>query len=173
MVSATAAFGQGSILMANYVSPYNAALQIKAPGGAALAANSPVQFQLYYGEGTLAEGALTAGIILGMDPTKTFDGGAGPGGWLLQNVQPLSTWAAGDTFTFQLRTLPGTIGGQAIDTVLSRSLLWTETAAIQPSANPPAPMTGFQGFTIVVPEPSTFALAGLGAAALLIFRRRN
>jgi hypothetical protein len=29
------------------------------------------------------------------------------------------------------------------------------------------------GFNVVVPEPSSFALAGLGAAALLIFRRRK
>lgn len=35
-------------------------------------------------------------------------------------------------------------------------------------------LTGLQSFTITgVPEPSTFALAGLGAAALLIFRRRK
>jgi hypothetical protein len=35
-------------------------------------------------------------------------------------------------------------------------------------------MTGWQSFNIyIVPEPATFALAGLGAAALLIFRRRK
>jgi hypothetical protein len=39
---------------------------------------------------------------------------------------------------------------------------------------PPPPMTGLQGFGLkIIPEPSTFALAGLGAAALLIFRRRK
>jgi hypothetical protein len=32
---------------------------------------------------------------------------------------------------------------------------------------------GFQSFSIVVPEPTSFALAGLGAAALMIFRRRK
>jgi hypothetical protein len=37
-----------------------------------------------------------------------------------------------------------------------------------------APNTTFNAFTVgVVPEPSTFALAGLGAAALLLFRRRK
>jgi hypothetical protein len=41
--------------------------------------------------------------------------------------------------------------------------------SIVTGANP-----AFAGVTIApVPEPSTFALAGLGAAALLIFRRRN
>ena len=35
------------------------------------------------------------------------------------------------------------------------------------------PGEGLQSFSIVVPEPASFALAGLGAAALLIFRRRK
>jgi len=34
-------------------------------------------------------------------------------------------------------------------------------------------MTGFSVGVLAVPEPSTFALAGLGTAALLIFRRRK
>jgi hypothetical protein len=35
-------------------------------------------------------------------------------------------------------------------------------------------MNNFLAFTIIdVPEPSTFALVGLGAAALVIFRRRK
>jgi len=36
-------------------------------------------------------------------------------------------------------------------------------------------MTGWTSFglTVAIPEPKTFVLAGLGAAALLIFRRRN
>jgi hypothetical protein len=47
-----------------------------------------------------------------------------------------------------------------------------------PAGSTPAPaeflMTGLQPFTIgIVPEPTSFALAGLGAAALLIFRRRK
>lgn len=42
----------------------------------------------------------------------------------------------------------------------------------------PPNLTGLQSFSLVgtgtiIPEPSTFALAGLGAAALLIFRRRK
>ena len=35
------------------------------------------------------------------------------------------------------------------------------------------PGEGLQSFGIVVPEPTSFALAGLGAAALMIFRRRK
>jgi hypothetical protein len=46
-----------------------------------------------------------------------------------------------------------------------------------PQASPPGTPTDFTAMPAVVltaiPEPSTFALAGLGAAALLIFRRRK
>ena len=47
-----------------------------------------------------------------------------------------------------------------------------------PSSNPPgtpSPLVGLTSFSLAppVPEPSTFALAGLGAAALMIFRRRK
>jgi len=47
-----------------------------------------------------------------------------------------------------------------------------------PAANPPglpANLVGLTPFSLapVIPEPSTFALAGLGAAALMIFRRRK
>jgi len=44
-------------------------------------------------------------------------------------------------------------------------------AAPQTSPSPGAGMPGFSVFA--VPEPSTFALAGLGAAALMAFRRKN
>jgi hypothetical protein len=45
-----------------------------------------------------------------------------------------------------------------------------------PNAQPPGVPTDFANMpalVMVIPEPSTFALAGLGAAALLIFRRRK
>jgi hypothetical protein len=43
-----------------------------------------------------------------------------------------------------------------------------------PAGLPVATADTFQGMTLQpIPEPSTFALAGLGAAALLIFRRRK
>jgi hypothetical protein len=46
--------------------------------------------------------------------------------------------------------------------------------AIGGDFNTPPNITGLQSFNIYfIPEPSTFALAGLGAAALLIFRRRK
>lgn len=47
-------------------------------------------------------------------------------------------------------------------------------SAIGGDVNTPPNMIGLQSFNIYpIPEPSTFALAGLGAAALMIFRRRR
>jgi hypothetical protein len=53
----------------------------------------------------------------------------------------------------------------------------TGAPAGAPPTSPVALATGvgfFNGLTLAsVPEPSTFALAGLGAAALMIFRRKK
>jgi len=57
-----------------------------------------------------------------------------------------------------------------------KSGLLTITPADQTSPSAPSLDTaGMQAFSVStpVPEPSTFALAGLGAAAMLIFRRRK
>lgn len=57
----------------------------------------------------------------------------------------------------------------------SRNTGWSAFQNIASTAPPtPSEFTAFPSFTVgVVPEPSTFALAGLGAAALLLFRRRK
>jgi hypothetical protein len=39
--------------------------------------------------------------------------------------------------------------------------------------NQPGDMTTMQGFVVTVPEPSVFALAGIGAAGLMAFRRKK
>lgn len=59
--------------------------------------------------------------------------------------------------------------------VWGRSGIFSVTTG-DPNAVPPglpANLVGMQSFRLSVPEPSTFALAGLGAAALMIFRRRK
>lgn len=49
------------------------------------------------------------------------------------------------------------------------------TGGVGTPASPPVSLSGLPQFNLAppVPEPSTFALAGLGAAALMIFRRRK
>jgi hypothetical protein len=74
------------------------------------------------------------------------------------------TWAA--AFAAWQAGTPGVLIGASNPLTLTMP-----SSATDPNATY---LVGLQGFSIVaVPEPTTFALAGLGAAALLIFRRRN
>jgi hypothetical protein len=174
MAAVTTAMGQGHVIVANYVSPYNSQITWGATTGNSgpVVAADGLQFQVYYGAGTIVdESLLTAGITVGIDPGKTYNGG----GWFVGTIQVLPAWASGETYTFQLRALDGTTPNGPIDTALSRSALWTESSSIVSTANPANLNLNGKGLVVeaVVPEPTTFALAGLGAAALLIFRRRD
>jgi|SwirhirootsSR2_FD_contig_31_3731801_length_588_multi_2_in_0_out_0_1 hypothetical protein len=170
-LAAANSFGQGAIQFDNYTQgTYNQVVWGPGvPGHVAGTAVSdvPVSMQLYFAEGTgLTFGQLSPGVIGDLDLTRTFGGAAGVGGWFSGATQLLPTWAAGDTFTFAVVvTGPGGYFGQ--------SALWTETAAIHSSMVPVSGFLNFPGLTVNVPEPTTFALAGLGSAALLIFRRRR
>jgi hypothetical protein len=74
----------------------------------------------------------------------------------------------------------GWTGAQRFTGDSGGALEWLNATG-NPGASPPiTPVaftygaTGFNGLVLApIPEPSTFALAGLGAAALLIFRRRK
>ncbi len=46
-------------------------------------------------------------------------------------------------------------------------------ASIATGTAPPSDFAGLSAFTVAVPEPSIFALAGLGAAGLMAFRRKK
>lgn len=56
------------------------------------------------------------------------------------------------------------------------SITWVNAVG-NPLANPPAPPAALDQMPsvnlVIAPEPSTLALAGLGVASLLLFRRRN
>jgi len=55
--------------------------------------------------------------------------------------------------------------------------MYQEVTFLQNTSNPPltpaGPLNGMPNVVLIVPEPSTLALAGLGIASLLVFRRRN
>ena len=107
----------------------------------------------------------------------SFNGGANTG------VLPVIP-VAGGYFMGGVVTIPGYAGGTADITLTpifgttrlapgNGALTFPESLAISPT--PPAFFSGLPAngsWVAIVPEPSTFALAGLGAAALLIFRRR-
>jgi hypothetical protein len=128
------------------------------------------------------------GSLVAASPTTVMRTGAGAGyvagvTATLPNVAPDSTAGA----TLEVRVwdnLGGTVtswaAAQALwgnDTtlVLGSSPLFNITAPIGGTFNTPPNLVGLQSFNIyiTIPEPSTFALAALGSAVLLIFRRRK
>lgn len=168
------AYAQGHCSFSNYLTPSQSQIvwgSEAPPGRANQAVNATdgLQFQLYFGEGVLTWAQLTPGEIFsieaGVDTYVPSGGTHGPGGYFLNVIQVLPTWAAGDVFTFGYRPMgAGNFGD---------SPLWQESASIVPSGEAPNSSSLVPGLTVVVPEPSTLALAGVGSAALLLFRRRK
>jgi len=162
VVTATSVFGQGAIRFNNYQAPY---VPITA-GGANIGAGEGVQIEVWWGPGTVSESALQFG--------ENADLSGFAGYTDLTQSFTVPAYVGGETWTFQLRA-SGILGGQAVDSAASRGPLVSTADIGDLGASPPGTpsLVYTPGFEVIVPEPTTFALAGLGAAALLIFRRRD
>jgi hypothetical protein len=153
--------------------------------GQFVGANYSVQL-VWAPQGTYASQAAFEAAILGTGPAIAFFGATGgtpttDGAGLFSGgatPNPAGTTMPAGNYTMQVRAWFN--GGQfatysealagARNTGLSQ--LFNIAATVAPT--PANATTGFGAFTVgVIPEPSTFALAGLGAAALLLFRRRK
>jgi len=189
-VAAAAAFGQGTVNFLNDTvtlsTPPDRFIRFGTSAGtlAGLPAHGTnIQIQLYYGASTATAGSLvavsTAPARLRASTTTApgtwsaggfrtltgFDFGAGS-----VNLQ-IRVWDINDGGTFeQALARPN---GPAGFVGTSQMFLYL----IPSSSGAPGGdfvMKSYVGFDVnIVPEPSSFALAGLGAAALLIFRRRK
>lgn len=191
---ATGAFAQGTLIFGN-----NGSTLVRQGGtsttdasATAVAANGAVV--------ELAWAASSATYVpwnVGMNETAWL--AANPGWAVLTgpvNIAPIAGRFSGGTFT--ANTAPagaliqavvlGWTGGGSFDAAWASGTSYTAIGPAftvqtgNPTTTPPgtaAPIvsstaTPFTGLTLVqVPEPATFALAGLGAAALFIFRRRK
>ena len=114
--------------------------------------------------------ATAAGRFIG--GTQTVNGWA-PGTTMFYEV---AGWSASLGPTWQPGWLLGNFGGKSGDFGISASASGAAGGGTPPA--PPFPLFGGtgigSGFNLApIPEPSSMALAGLGAAALLIFRRRK
>jgi len=178
---ATGAFAQGYVRFANSSTTlisvdgatqtggtYYYALLAAAPG---TTDRTTFQFTGIYATNTATAGRLQGGSLQGVYTTAAW-------GALQERSYFVAGWSADNGAVWNnawLTTLPanGFFGWSAIATATSGGLdpvsqqlvpatpLWSGTALTA-------------GFNLVpVPEPTTMALAGLGAAALLIFRRRK
>ncbi len=136
--------------------------------------------QLRWAAGTFA----TQDLFNAANPTNSaiFTGAA-----FLANTGPLSTFSgffdagtvanvgAPGTFTMQTWAWYSVGAGNAAYAAATGNKGASGLFTVNVTASPtPINSTVFPGFQVsLVPEPSTFALAGLGAAALLLFRRRK
>lgn len=186
-VSAMTMYGQGRILFNNYVSGNAISIAAGSAQDPAAYIGADYTVQLLWAPGTLDQAAWDAatkssstavamfgatGVAPGHGPAADgaglFDGGTvamgGPGGTYTFQVV---AWYNGGTYsTFSAASAAGKNIGM--------SALFTGNATVSPT---PAQNTTFPSFTLnsgaIIPEPSTFALAGLGLAGLAIFRRRK
>jgi hypothetical protein len=165
-------FGQSQVLLAN-----NATSLVRindAVTGAAVPVGS-ISFQLYFGPAGTPQGSLVpVGPIVG---TSTVAAGR-----ILNTVIDIPTGVvpAGGAATFQIwawtSSFPSYAAATAGGGMTGRSILFNANSSVA-GPPPPAPnsLAGlYPGFMVTaIPEPSTFVLAGLGVASLLLFRRRK
>ena len=177
-LTALSSFGQGSILFKNFGSGVNGSFVaggvavFDVDGTTKLPAGTGFDFQLWGGAQGTSQGSLTA--------VSTPINGVGSG--LFGSPQYTVTGVAiGATGTFQVRvwnTAGGTLNTYAA--ALGAGAATGKSALIDVVLADPANLTagsqpillGLTSITLAVPEPSTFALLGLGAAGLLIRRRK-
>lgn len=171
-LAASSALAQGNIEIGNYQGAYNPV--VWGSGGGIARAGLPVlstegvTLNVWYAAGSVADASLLVqGPVL---PWDLVNQGNGYPGYYSFTTIPLPS--AG-TFTFQIRASGNSAFGP-VDTGSSRSVLFQDVAnAITDPPTPPNRGTGSIGLIVAVPEPSTFALIGLGLAGLLISRRRS
>jgi len=202
-VLTTAAFGQGVVTFANasstpgWVNPTfdryahwgpnvsaplvagGLVVSNGAPAGSALATSLiSLRAALYYAASTQNDLSQYVAASGGNATFKTSTSTTA-GSWFGGN-RTLDTIGLGTTANLVVLVWDSSITTNPLDPA-ARTGLYGASSIFQytPPTNPQAQpsdflMTGLGGFNVdVIPEPASFALAGLGAAALLIFRRRK
>jgi hypothetical protein len=144
---------------------------VLAPGG------TKYSLGLYYAP----DGVTDESVFVMLGQPIGIAGAAGnPSGLFSGGSRSAPTATAGGFGMFQVRGWESAMGGsyeQAAINPLSTCL--GKSPIVRIDTDPAVPGaslingTGFQGFVLCVPEPSTYALAGLGIAIAMFLRRRR
>jgi hypothetical protein len=166
LVSVASAFAQGSVTFNNRTG----------------AGDAPI----FTSDGVTGAGSL-AGIVAELDlvngttytpvGTTTFRGTSGALANFITGVDlQVANLPAGSPATFVVRAYTGTSYDAATARGQSNPVAISQLGGLPPGGGPPVPtpdLSGLQTFNVLpVPEPSTIALGVLGAAALLLRRRK-
>jgi hypothetical protein len=166
---AASSFGQSSMVFATY----NGGEFIGTPityGGSAVGANFSAELS-YFSGGVWTDLPSTITPYFGVQGDLSSGAGYFFYGGVTLPVAP-------GTVTLMVKAFNNvTVDGNAPGTITGSSASFTMTT-VDPGlpTYPSMSSSTYQGFVVTavpVPEPTTFALAGLGSAALLIFRRRK
>jgi len=186
VAAATVAYGQGTVQFGNYYSSTAPTINYAASnvpiGKAGLAVGGNFAAELAWFNGTTSDSTqLTAlpGTITGFGevfgpayPNATPDGGLGAGWWGPSTVALTGT-AANQVVTLEVLVFNGTSFADPTTTVNGHSTLFQYSLG-GGVVSPPSFNGLMPNFTVQnVPEPSLFALAGLGAAGLMALRRKK
>lgn len=181
-VAVTSAFAQGQVTLRNIfnsdtsLSATTNGLFFLKPDAATPAALINTDFNAVFYGGASAGSLSVLGSFIGAGAQG--DNAAGPGTFFSSTIATVPGVPSGSgTFKVEAWIGPETTFAAAVAANRAVGTLTWSNPVGNPAANPPDVPPDLVGMGAVlisaVPEPSTFALAGLGAAALLIFRRRK
>jgi hypothetical protein len=173
-VSAASVLAQGTVNFQNGGPGVNAPIRDASATPALLAGNA-FGADLYWGLGTVTD----AGLLQSAGLSTPFGTGASAG-YFFGNVQALAGVPAGTLITVQVRAWRTADGASWLAASTPAGAWHGEGNLFQVTTGggtiPPPFFTAMTSFNLTanpVPEPSTFVLAGLGLASLLLFRRRK
>jgi hypothetical protein len=162
-------YGQGGISVRNYQGAFNPVVWANgiADADGRVGAGEGVVLTLWYGH---------TGGPRDQSQVLTFDlasAGNGYVGYYGPTTATLTGWTSGETWDFQIIAT----GNSSYGPASGASVVWQESANIAFIGGNPPGLPGLSansiGLTVFVPEPSTFALAGLGALGMIFLRRRS
>lgn len=173
VASCAGAFAQGTLTFAN-AGP-GCVFKIFDTDGTTALAGGGFMADLYWAAGTVTDSTLLAAL----NAPAAFNSGA-QAGYFTGGQRSIPGEATGSIITVQVRawnTASGSFatwaaaksGGGSI----GESVLAQITLGGPPGTPPYITQLNGKTFSLSVPEPSTLALAGLGLAGMLVFRRRR